>query len=509
MQLPPVLRDLYSDRHPFIVVQKGAQAGISEWMVNQALWAPDTQLGGRGNALYVMPTESVMRDFTQARVDSAIATSDYLSSRIHPDPPVRAVDRTALKRFGDAHVYFRGADAGQLITVDVDIVLLDEFDRMEPETLALAQQRLGSSRAGWLRVASTPRHPEAGINRLFMLSDQRRYLLPCPGCGLEQALTLDNLHRERVLLACAECAVELDLWAEGRWEPTAPANQEIHGYHLPRLYSPWANLEQIVLESEAHALVDQQQFENQVMGEVFRPEGGSLTEAHLERCVRLYRLNEYAGQPCLMGVDVGTVLNVVIRERDEPRRLWHLAELSDFAELDPLLERFNVVRCVIDAQPELHSARQFALAHPGKVWLGYYDRSAPGHKRERGRNGEPNRVHMNRTEALDELTNRFMKRELALPANARELGLGTRNKPGEFYRQLLSTRRSLDQDAAGNWIPVWPKPGKPDHYLHAKLYAMIAEQGGGGGVIGQIVTVDGAGSGMRRAGLIRQMLDNF
>ena len=59
-------------------------------------------------------------------------------------------------------------------------------------------------------------------------------------CALpRQALTLDNLDRERVLLACAECAVELDLWAEGRWEPTAPANEEIHGYHLPRLYSPW------------------------------------------------------------------------------------------------------------------------------------------------------------------------------------------------------------------------------------------------------------------------------
>ena len=114
-----------------------------------------------------------------------------------------------------------------------------------------------------------------------------------------------------------------------------------------------------------------------------------------------------------------------------------------------------------------------------------------------------------RTEALDELTNRFMKRELALPANARELGLGTRNKLGEFYRQLLSTQRSLDQDAAENWIPVWPKPGKPDHYLHAELYAMIAEQGGGGGRIGRVVTVDGAGSDMRRAGLIRQMLENF
>ena len=266
MQLPPVLRDLYLDRHPFIVVQKGAQVGVSEWMLNQVLWAADTLLGGRGNALYVMPTEAVMRDFVQARVDSAIAASAHLSARVHPELPVRAVDRTGLKRFGEAHAYFRGSDRGQLITVDADIVLLDEFDRMDPETLALAQQRIASSRLGWLRAASTPSAPETGINRLFLESDQRHYLLPCPGCGLEQALTLDNLDAERVLLACSSCGSELDLWAEGRWEAAAPSNGAVHGYHLPRLYSPWANLEQIVHGAESHSLVEEQQFQNQVMG---------------------------------------------------------------------------------------------------------------------------------------------------------------------------------------------------------------------------------------------------
>ena len=489
MQLPPVLRDLYSDRHPFIVVQKGAQAGISEWMVNQVLWAADTLLGGRGNALYVMPTEAVMRDFVQARVDSAIAASAHLSARVHPELPVRAVDRTGLKRFGEAHAYFRGSDRGQLITVDADIVLLDEFDRMDPETLALAQQRIASSRLGWLRAASTPSAPETGINRLFLESDQRHYLLPCPGCGLEQALTLDNLDAERVLLACSSCGSELDLWAEGRWEAAAPSNGAVHGYHLPRLYSPWANLEQIVHGAESHSLVEEQQFQNQVMGEVFRPEGGNLTEADIERCVQPYAFRDYRRQECLMGVDVGKVLHVVIREKVDPRRLWHLAELGDFVELGPLFERFNVVRCVIDAYPELHTAEEFARESRGKVWLAYYDRQAPGHHRERGRDGAPNRVHINRSQALDGLTRRVINQEVALPAGAHQLGLGARGRPGEYYRQLLSTPRSLEQDAAGNWVPLWLKPGKADHYLHAELYAMLAEEGNDGARPGRMVSV--------------------
>ena len=61
--------------------------------------------------------------------------------------------------------------------------------------------------------------------------------------------------------------------------------------------------------------------------------------------------------------------------------------------------------------------------------------------------------------------------------------------PPHDYRQLLSTPRSLEQDAAGNWVPLWLKPGKADHYLHAELYAMLAEEGNGGGRPGHMVTV--------------------
>ena len=139
----------------------------------------------------------------------------------------------------------------------------------------------------------------------------------------------------------------------------------------------------------------------------------------LERCVQPYRLSDYRAQECVMGVDVGKVLNVVIREKVGLRHLWYLAEVAEFAQLDPLLESFNVVRCVIDASPELHAAREFAQTHRGKVWLGYYDRHAPGHQRERGRKGEPNRVHINRTEALDTITGRFMRHEIALPFGLR------------------------------------------------------------------------------------------
>ena len=37
----------------------------------------------------------------------------------------------------------------------------------------------------------------------------------------------------------------------------------------------------------------------------------------------------------------------------------------DFAELDALMKRFSIRRCVIDAMPELHATRAFAKRHSG------------------------------------------------------------------------------------------------------------------------------------------------
>ena len=72
MELIPALHAIYQDDDPLLVIQKSAQVFASEFLVNTALWAADTKQGGHGNALYVMPTQTQMDDFSQARFDKAI-----------------------------------------------------------------------------------------------------------------------------------------------------------------------------------------------------------------------------------------------------------------------------------------------------------------------------------------------------------------------------------------------------------------------------------------------------
>ena len=165
-----------------------------------------------------------------------------------------------------------------------------------------------------------------------------------------------------------------------RWVAEAPGNTAIHGYHLSRLYSPWLDLPPMIEASRATTPAALQEFYNSDLGEVFSPEGGGLTPDALDRCRDDYSFTDYAGQPCVMGVDVGLRLHVVVREltlesrHDEfgrfvgrsarAPRLWHTAELRDFEELDALMARFHVEQCVIDALPETRGARSLRGAPP-------------------------------------------------------------------------------------------------------------------------------------------------
>ncbi len=489
MALIPALQELYKDRHPFIVVQKAAQVFISEYLINSALWVADSGQGGRGNALYVMPTQTQVNDFSQARIDKAIGESAYLQTRLFPPPPGRpGPARQQLKKVGTGYIYLRGSDSSrQLTSVDADIVLLDEYDLMAEGALERATKRLASSRLGWLRIASTPRYPEAGINGLFLQSDQRFYFLKCPACGLDQKLEWDeNVDQKRCLVVCRRkrCRKPMDLWAPGRWEATAPGNEWVHGYHLNRLYSPLANIAQIVYESQATTPAALQEFQNSVLGETFVPPGGRISLDVLDRCRRDYLLPESSeAAATYMGVDVGLKLHVVIRQwmgEDLLSRALFVGEVDGFPDLHELIRRFNVNEAVIDGLPDTHAARTFARESPGcTVRLAYY-RSEGGD--ESGHEDGVRIRRLVRTATLDGMFQTFQEGQAQLPRNARHLGGRVRDGLGEYYREMQALSRTLEQNALGNWVARYVDAGKADHFAHAEAYCWDALRRNKGGL---------------------------
>ena len=480
----PYVEELVRAPDPFAVILKGAQTGATEALINLALWAAATGFAGRGHVGYFMATQNTIDDLVAARVDPALQDSPALRRLLQPEPPRRkGADSRRLKRLGDGAIYFRGTESRkQLLTLDLDLAILDEYDAMDSDVIELAWRRLASSADGRLRVASTPRFPGTGIHALWEASDQRRYLLPCPGCGLEQPLRWpENVDPQRAAVVCRACGAAMDVRALGRWEAQAPGNA-YPGYHLSRLYSPWLNLPTLLAAAEDPTPAGQQEFFNADLGEPFTPAGGGLTFDSIDRCRGDYVGADYAGQVCVMGVDVGLKLHAVVRElpadpddADAPRPLWCAAILDDFAQLDALMAAYHVEAVVIDGQPEVHKVAEFAAAHPA-ARAAWYTRHEPGHEWVPAQDGRAAGVRLYRTEAIDRAFQRFHAARALLPRDARTLGGRVQNGVGEYYRELSALQRTLEPDAAENLQWRWVNGGRPDHFAHAEVYCVYAEE---------------------------------
>lgn len=181
-----------------------------------------------------------------------------------------------------------------------------------------------------------------------------------------------------------------------------------------------------------------------------------------------------------MGVDVGIKLHVVIRQRlGEDRTSAHfIGEVDIFDELGDLMTRYDVRRCVVDALPDVHKAREFARARRQKVWLAYYGRQDADHHWVKGKGSEVATVHINRTQALDEVFGIFQQGKAELPSDARYLGGQVQHGIGEYYREMMALKRTPEQNSQGNWVSRYDAGHEADHYAHAEVYCMLAGKTG-------------------------------
>jgi len=463
---------------------------ISEWAVSLAFWAADTRAGGRGNVMYVFPTKDQLGDFTRARIDSAIAESPYLQQRVRAaaDDGTRgkATDNVGLKRIGRGHVYFRGSNAENgLVSVDADLVIYDEVDRLKEGTLALGAKRLGSSKLAWQRYLSTPKYPETGIDALWLRSDMRRYHLKCQACNHWQHLQFPENVRKDGQVICASCKQPLDRLAAGEWVPEHP-DRELRGYHMTKLLSPRADVHALaklgyrIQERDETDPSVIQEFWNQDLGLAHAPEGGQLVRAELEACARDYSLTDWRPRGGWMGVDVGAKLHVRINAPSPDGggkvRAAFIGTVREFEDLDALMAQYDVWNCVIDAAPEGHEARKFAKRFPGRVWLCSYPNIATWqHKERQVFKPDERTVSAHRTLTMDAAFARVREQRIEYPREVLALP--------EFAEQMMAPVRVIEKDNAGNLVARYVEAGRPDHFAHAENYVAIAEARGAAGTV--------------------------
>src|SRR5687768_1767678 len=161
------LGDLYDDDHPNKVIQKAAQLGLSEYLIILAVWA--LEYGARAwgsrktglNVGYYFPELTALRDFSKERFSALMSEHSHFSLLFTGYKDV------GFKKAGDSFLYLRGGQSkGALFSVPLDLLILDEFDRILGTSVTLLNKRLRFSDVRRRVSVSTPTLPGMGINRL-------------------------------------------------------------------------------------------------------------------------------------------------------------------------------------------------------------------------------------------------------------------------------------------------------------------------------------------------------
>jgi hypothetical protein len=338
---------------------------------------------------------------------------------------------------------------------------------------------------GYKRIIelSNPSLPGYGIDEAYEQSDQRHWTVKCGACGawtaLEKEFPAKTGQDVKAILprpdgtfyrACVKCSGELDV-DRGEWVGDHP-DRPIHGYRISQLFSCRVDPGEILKEYRTTRFPER--FYNLKIGIPWADLERRLDVASVLALCAGAEMPEKSNEGCVMGVDTGRELHVVVLRPDENseeiNHVVHLGVYHDFSDLDAVMARFRAYRCVVDGLPETHATRDFAGRHRGQVYMSFFNVN------QRGRASWDHIgqiVAMNRTEALDASRAAIRKRLVTLPRRSPIVDL--------FAQHMTANAKVLDEDEETGAKKYRYIRTAADHFSLAFTYAWTAMSGPAGG----------------------------
>lgn len=451
----------YKDDHPYQIYIKATQLGLTTLAMIRSFYKAIYE-DYRG-ILYMFPSKSDVSDFSRGRISPLMEENPDVIGKY-----IKNTDSINIKQISDCFLYLRGMKSRTgLKSVPIDYLLADELDEAPQLSLDMAHERLAHSEHKIQLFFSNPTLPDYGVDRYFKETDQRYYLLKCPKCGeyTDMVETFPECLidvKGRIIRACVKCSAELDT-SKGEWVAKYPSIEDKRGYQFSQLYSNYVTPESILNQYKTtNNLTD---FYNLKIGLAYVSAENRLS---IEEVISLCGNKGIAGnsnEACFMGVDQGQEIHVVIGKKHEEKKceIVHIGIYKDWQELDYLMKRFSVARCVVDAMPEIRNARAFAERFLGKVYLNYYLKHAKGSYRW---NDREKIVNVNRTESLDASHHLIMNQEVILPRDSEMV------KKFAIHCHNVAKKIKEDEESGSKYYE-YIKLG-PDHFRHAFNYLCVA-----------------------------------
>lgn len=440
--------------------------------------------------IYTLPRQQDLFDLVSTRVDPMIANSPLLLENIGKP------DSTRAKKFAESYIFFMELTVEPRM-MPADILFIDEVDLSDPNNMGTALNRLDASKWKIIHYFGTPTLPNYGVDGLYAQSDQRQWMVQCAHCNSYQVLDWEKNLRvigayadpDDVFFGCVRCdkPITLQQIQLGEWVAKKPRlSDEFVGFHISQMYthSPF--------ELYKHFRDPQQslfEFYRKRLGKPYETAGGSLERVDiLSNCFDLMYEHEtvYDGKSnYYMGVDQGNELQVIVAKdvQDSDRLKIVYSEIvpfdKGFDRIKELMYLFNIKLCIMDADPNRHSAEDVRKEFPGKVLLADYTKTMELYTQTS--KGDANKIlkinthiGINRSMAFSDLLESVREGIWAFPGRVDKIHPGTEL----IIDHLLALKKDIQTSrtpSGEKTETVWRSLG-PDHLAHAMLYTKLAAQ---------------------------------
>lgn len=533
----PYLIPLYAELGTYrgeVVHMKGVQLGLTELLITLAVH----HAGWRDRIVaYALPTFDVRNRFVGERVDPILSRVPAYNERLPGEaygPPEKGGTSLKRKRMGmHGSILFLGSNTeSDFIELSADTALIDEYDNCDWSNLAKVKDRVREGRDPLILWASNPRRV-GGIEAKYRDGTQSQWFHRCGRCGERQPLDWENNFVRRsdsgqwvprdteragdrtmgdLRPTCRRCEKPFDRGEKGCWVDKFEADVwSLHNSRFDRLATPHDPqpirgyfVEWLLAQGDTAKLTA---FWAGVSGLLYSPRGSQVTQSMIE-AVATGPVIDYVGGPqyaepvVVMGVDVGSVLNVQIDvvewvEPDIPedsdvdlgedvvppepqphRRTAWVGVVVDFEDLHEMFRRYHVDVAVIDADPETRKCKELVERADREghtqVWMCRFFAVARVGRNTFGMLPKPKEslVHVDRTMVFDATMDDFLEGRHELPKDVKTVNA--------YVEQTRAPVRQLNDK--GRWI--WDEAGKADHYRLSDVYARVAAEiyGAGGQV---------------------------
>lgn len=266
------LKDIVEEEAPVVDIIKGAQLGLSTVAIGRGF--KDAGMGLR--AAHFLPTREQMHIFVQEKVDPLINADDALARAVieakeDTGPAARRLrqklgDNSRRKQFGDGALFYQGLQKQTDVkTFSYDSIVFDELDELNPELVPWLKDRLLHSSYDRRFSLSQPSVPDFGIHAAFLAGDQRYFKLKCSRCrrwcNLQDdwpdclalkgaAFVSARTHKAQTWrenrIICKRCGASVSIReaADYAWVPKEPKH-DTRSYSVSQLYGPFCTADKI------------------------------------------------------------------------------------------------------------------------------------------------------------------------------------------------------------------------------------------------------------------------